>query len=210
MSNYEIFHRLLNQFHAHRLTSFQFRLISSTFLEKYKHIEQASKRLFCFYFLYFTDCGFELSFLLFASLFDMIIWVALIMMPLNASWDADLCRKFERVSLCQRTTGNVNQSLLIKENQFNQQIRENFTNYPLPLRQDIFIYATLNSVHRLIYSNHRLKTRRYFDRFLLRSRFWTDNFTLLTRTHINFYCVIDLNTFLCLGDESKWVFFLES
>lgn len=130
MSNYEIFHRLLNQFHAHRLTSFQFRLISSTFLEKYKHIEQASKRLFCFYFLYFTDCGFELSFLLFASLFDMIIWIALIMMPLNASWDADLCRKFERVSLCQRTTGNVNQSLLIKENRFNKQIRENFTNYP--------------------------------------------------------------------------------
>lgn len=84
VSNYEIFHQHFKPVSgcAHRVTSFQFRLINSTFLEKKKELNNQLTR----------------TTIQHLNGKDVIIWIALIMMP--NCWDADLCRKSDEVSLC--------------------------------------------------------------------------------------------------------------
>lgn len=84
VSNYEIFHQHFKPVSgcAHRVTSFQFRLINSTFLEKKRELNNQLTR----------------TTIQHLNGKDVIIWNALVMMP--SCWDADLCRKSDEVSLC--------------------------------------------------------------------------------------------------------------
>lgn len=87
------FHRFLNQFRVHRVTSFQFRLINTTFHEK---VYLNDYLIFLFLFLY------RYRFFYLASM-----WSFEMVLRCLFGWNADSYQKLQRVPLLNSMTGNM-------------------------------------------------------------------------------------------------------